>query len=105
MHYKKMFKFENGQVHGIQHSQWSHSIANINLFKSHASFSQALFSRYSHLKIHDLESLGQAHDVNIRSCAIRRQISDFLLDGNSNDCIFPTFTCQNNHLNSYTLTI
>ena len=30
-------KLENlGLGHGLQHSQWSHSMANINLYKSHA---------------------------------------------------------------------
>ena len=34
--YKKMFDLENdGKGHGIQHSQWRHSIANINVGKSH----------------------------------------------------------------------
>ena len=33
---KKMFDIENeGQGHGVQHSQWFHSIANINLYKRH----------------------------------------------------------------------
>ena len=36
MHNKKMFDPENiGQGHGAQHSQWSRSIARINLYKSH----------------------------------------------------------------------
>ena len=36
MHNKKIFDLENeSQGHGIQHSQWSHSMANVNLYKSH----------------------------------------------------------------------
>ena len=40
MHNKKMFYLKNeGQGHRVQHSQWSHSMANINLYKSHISTS------------------------------------------------------------------
>ena len=36
MHIKKIFDLENKcQGHGVQHLQWSHSIANINLYKCH----------------------------------------------------------------------
>ena len=32
----EMFDFENlGQSHRVQHSQWSHSMTNINVYKSH----------------------------------------------------------------------
>ena len=35
MHNKKMYDLENeGQVHGVEHTQWLHSMANINLSKS-----------------------------------------------------------------------
>ena len=34
MHKKKISDIENeGQGHGVQHSQWFHSMANINLYK------------------------------------------------------------------------
>ena len=37
MHSEKMFDLENeGQRHGAQQLQWSHSMANINLYKSHS---------------------------------------------------------------------
>ena len=36
IHNNTMFYLENeGQGHGVKHSQWFHSIANINLYKSH----------------------------------------------------------------------
>ena len=39
MHNKKIFDFENeGQGREVQHSQWRHSMANINLCKSSDAF-------------------------------------------------------------------
>ena len=66
MHNRKMFDLENeGQSHGVQHSQWSHSMVNINLYRSHtfAFFASSSFSRYSRLKMCDLENLGQGYNV------------------------------------------
>ena len=82
------FALENlGLYHGVQHSQWSRSMANINLYKSHSwtFFAIALivfeiltlqtsvivilehllspFARYSHSKIRDLENVDQDHDL------------------------------------------
>ena len=61
-----MFNLEKiGKGHGVQHSHWSHSMANINLYSSALEhFSLALtFLLYSHFKFRDLENVGQSHDV------------------------------------------
>ena len=61
-----MFDLEvESQGHGIQHLQWSHSMANMNLYESHtcAYFASSHISRYSRFKIRDLENIGQGHDV------------------------------------------
>ena len=64
-----MFDFEiEDQGHRVQHSQWSHSMANVNLLKGYNraffyQFSPLPFSRYSHFKIRDLENVCQCQDV------------------------------------------
>ena len=62
-----------------------------------------LFSRYSHLKIRDLENVGQGDDIQTCSGAIRWYMPNFLSDGNCNICIFRAFTCQNSYLKGLTL--
>ena len=58
-----------GPDYGVQHSQWTHSTANINIYKSHtwalfvSTHWQSLFSRYSYFKMCDLDNIGQVHDV------------------------------------------
>ena len=69
MHNKKMFDLENeGQGHEVQHLPWCHSMVNINLDKYDKShlrnyYLLSPFSRYSHLKIGDLENVCQGHDL------------------------------------------
>ena len=62
-----------GKGHGVQHSQWSHSMENIKLCKSRnwgffafrffplRGFFQ--FSSYSHFKFRDFDIVGQSRDV------------------------------------------
>ena len=45
-----------------------------------------------HIKNVDLENVGQGHNVQIRSGAIRWQMLDTLSNGNSSVCIFPTLS-------------
>ena len=64
--HKKMFDLENeDQGHGVQHSQWCHSMTNITLCKSHMTdfvisltVSEILTFQISHL-----ENVGQGHGV------------------------------------------
>ena len=61
-----MFDLENkGHGHGLQHLQWSYSMSNIILYKSHISaFSLALtIFEILHLNIRDRENVGQGHDI------------------------------------------
>ena len=44
-----------GQGHGVQHSQLSHAMANINLYKSRSWAFSTNYHRFPHLKIRDLE--------------------------------------------------
>ena len=89
-----MFYLENeGQSHGV-HLQWSHSMANINVYKSHRP-TRAFFVSSNRLRdIYILtfvtwKMLVKVMKYNIRIGAIRwMQILDFLCDGNSNVCIF-----------------
>ena len=46
-HNQKMFDMENeGKSDGAQHAQWRHSIANINLYKSHPQNFYDCFDHY-----------------------------------------------------------
>ena len=64
---RKFLTLKNeSQGHTVHHSQWSHSIANTNLYKQ-SSLNifcyQSPFSRNSQLKIRNLENVGQSLDV------------------------------------------
>ena len=55
---------------------------SIEVVREHFS----LFSWYSHFKIHDIENVGQGHDVQHSQCRIWWKKPDFLSDGNSDVC-------------------
>ena len=63
-------------------------MANMNLCKITCEhFSQALTDfEISTIQIRDRQNVGQGHDEIVRSGALRRQITDFLTDSNSNVC-------------------
>ena len=54
-----------GQCHGVQHSLWSYSMANINIYtrRTGAFFASFHGFRDNHFKIRDLENVGEGHDV------------------------------------------
>ena len=91
MRNKQTFDHENeGQGHGVQHSQWFRSIENINLYKSHSWVYFAGSHRFKdihHFRMCDRVKM-LVTTKNIRSGAIRWKIRDFLSRGNSNVCIF-----------------
>ena len=78
-----------GYGHGVQHSQWSHSMANINFYKSH---DRAFFAGYHHIrdieiaKLMTLKILVNVVMYNLRSEDIQLQIPDFLSNSNSKVC-------------------
>ena len=90
----EMFDLENlGQGHRVQHSQFSHSIANINIYKSlnWAFFVGWLswFSRKQHSEFCDLENVGQGSRYTTIAMAPfdgKYIIHDFLFDGNFHVC-------------------
>ena len=86
-----MFDLENeGQGQGVQHAQRYHSMANINLYKSHTSalltsphrFRDIHISKFVTWKVYDKVTM-----YNICSGANQWQIPYFLSDGNGNICI------------------
>ena len=85
-----MFDLENeSRAHGVQHSRWSHSMANINLYRSHtwAFFSSFhLFRDILISKFVTLKMLVKVMMYNIYSSVIQWQIPDFWPDSNSNVC-------------------
>ena len=77
------FDLENvGQGHGVQHSQWSYSIVNINLYKviiEHFSLALTGFRNIHILKFVILKMQVKVMIYNSRSGAIRWQIHDYLM--------------------------
>ena len=58
-----MCELENlGKYHGVQHSQWFHSMADINIL-GYFFASWYHFRFYSHFKIRDLENVSQFRDL------------------------------------------
>ena len=54
-----------GQSNGVRHSQWSHSMVIINLYKvipEHLLLALTVFEIFSHFQFRDLENVGQGHD-------------------------------------------
>ena len=71
----------------LHQSQWSHSMANIDLYKSHTSaFLLSSFSRYSHFIFRDLENVGQSHDA--RNVQQRHTMANFNLHKSRTSAFF-----------------
>ena len=81
MHIKKMFNIKNvGQGHGLQYSQCSHSMADINLYNRRT---WAFFASTHHFR-----------DIDV-SKFVTFKMSYFLSDGNMNGNNIPAFVRQN----------
>ena len=73
-----------GYSRGVQQSIWTHSMAHINLYKSHTL---ALLASSHHFRdIHISKFVTLKMQVKVMMCNSQWQIPDFLSDGNA--CIF-----------------
>ena len=80
----EMYDLENlSQGHGVQLSQWSNSMPNINLYHI-----WAIYHRFPDIIISNVTLKKQVKVTmyNIRNGVIRWQIHDFLFDSSSNIC-------------------
>ena len=77
-----MFDLENlGKGHGVHHSQWSHSMAHINIYRRH----NLALSCCSH-RFPDIKNcyVGSSHGVQHSQRRHLMASTDVLLDDNSN---------------------
>ena len=70
-----------GQGHDVKHSQWCHSMVNINLYTSRTWAFFASFHRFPDIEYYDfqkfcnLENIGQGHDIHqICNVAVAKRI-------------------------------
>ena len=110
MHNKEMFDLENiGKGHGAQHSQWSHSIANINLYKSHTwalfacshRFRAIHISKFVILKMWKGRSMSWRTTFAVAAIDIKH-LTSYLM-AIVMFAVFQLFTCHESRFKSFTL--
>ena len=90
LYFLKCCDLENiGQGHDVQHSQWRHSMTNINLYKSRIEHFALAITVFPDILLYNstncyLENQVKVMMHNIRNDVIRWQIYECLSDGNSN---------------------
>ena len=91
-HFQKLCNLENiGNDHDVQHSQWPHSMANFNIYKSRTWVFFTSCHRLPDIKYYtisgncDLEDIGRGHEQHSQ-WRHSMTIPDFLSVVNSNVC-------------------